>query len=276
MVGHYLSLALRNIARTKLYAAISVVGLAIGFGAATLIGLYVDDELSYDRWLPNSERIYQVSAGLSNGLIAGVAPSDLGPWLESDYAQFAVVTRLFRDQAFFVPSDRLDFKSNEPLVWADANVFDVFRFPVVSGRLDGALAQPDSVVVSRRIAAKYFGDAGKAVGKTLLYNGQQPMIVTAVIEDLPSNTHLGTIGIIGAGHAPYSPSALQDRTPLQVFGGKLWNSATYVLLKPNEPIAPIRASIATLIDRHAPAVAGGNKKASEVWALIVRPIRALH
>ncbi|HVS22713.1 MAG TPA: FtsX-like permease family protein, partial [Gammaproteobacteria bacterium] len=115
-----------------------------------------------------------------------------------------------------------------------------------------------------------------AVGKTLLYNGQQPMIVTAVIEDLPSNTHLGTMGIIGAAHAPYSPSALQDRTPIQVFGGKLWNSATYVLLKPNEPIAPIRASIATLIDRHAPAVAGGNKKASEVWALIVRPIRTLH
>ena len=61
MLRHYLALALRNITRTKLYAAISVTGLAIGFGAATLIGLYVHDELTYDRWIPNYERIYQVS-----------------------------------------------------------------------------------------------------------------------------------------------------------------------------------------------------------------------
>ena len=57
MLRHYLALALRNTARTKLYAAISVIGLAIGFGAATLIGLYVHDELSYERFIPNYERI---------------------------------------------------------------------------------------------------------------------------------------------------------------------------------------------------------------------------
>jgi len=60
MLRHYVALALRNVARTKLYAAISVVGLAIGFGAAALIGLYVHDELTYDGWLPNHERIFQV------------------------------------------------------------------------------------------------------------------------------------------------------------------------------------------------------------------------
>jgi putative ABC transport system permease protein len=61
-----------------------------------------------------------------------------------------------------------------------------------------------------------------------------------------------------------------------VFGGKLWGSRTYALLKPNEPAAPIRESLATLIDRHAPTVLSGTKKASEVWPLVMRPIRAIH
>src|SRR5262245_18653621 len=105
MLRHYLALAVRNIARTKLYAAISVIGLSVGFAAATLIGLYVHDELTFDRWLPNHERIYQVSAALSTGVPSGVGPSDLGQWVASDFPQFEQVTRLLRDQAFLVPSD---------------------------------------------------------------------------------------------------------------------------------------------------------------------------
>ncbi len=277
MLRHYVALALRNVARAKLYAAISVVGLAVGFGAATLIGLYVHDEVTYDRWLPNHDRIFQVSASASTGAPSGVGPSDLGKWLESDYPQLEHVTRLFRDyQAFFVPSDRTDFKANEPIVWVDANVFGVFRFPVVAGSLDGALDKPDSLVLSRRTAEKYFGKAESAVGKTLLWNGQQPMVVTAVIAPLPSNTHLGTIDVLAAAHAPYSPTALQDRTPITIFGGKLWNSATYLLLKPNERIEPLRESLATLIDRHAPTSVDAARKPSQIWALTARPITAIH
>ena len=276
MLRHYIALALRNVARAKLYAAISVVGLAIGFGAAALIGLYVHDELTYDRWLPNHERIFQVSAALSTGVPSGVGPSDLGKWVEEEYPQLEYVTRLFRDQGYFVPTDRTDFKSNEVIHWADASVFGVFQFPVVAGSLDGALDKPDSLVLSRRTAAKYFGKAESAVGKTLLLNGQQPMVVTAVIAPLPSNTHLGTIDVLAAAHAPYSPTALQDRTPITIFGGKLWNSATYFLLKPNERIEPLRESVKTLIDRHAPTSVDARRKPSEIWALTVRPIGAIH
>jgi putative ABC transport system permease protein len=238
MIGQYLSLALRNVARTKLYAAISVTGLAIGFAAATLIGLHIHDELNYERWLPNSERIYQVSAGALLGRATGVAPSDLAIWLKSDYPQFEAVTRLYRDQRFFfADGEHPERKFNEAIVWADASTFDVFRFPVAAGSLDGALARPDSLVLTRKVAEKYFHEAGAAVSKTLLFNGEQPMTVTAVIEDLPSSTHLDYITALAAAHAEFSPLAEQDRTPLVVFGAKVWNSATYVLLKPGEPIA---------------------------------------
>src|SRR5262249_57380562 len=123
------------------------------------------------------------------------------------------------------------------------------------------LDRPDSLVLNRRTAQKYFGKAESAIGRTLLYNGMEPMIVTAVIADLPSRTHLNPLTVIAAGHAPFSAAALQDRTPITGFSAKLWNSRTYVLLKPNEPIAPIRESLQTLIDRHAPTLLGGNRQA---------------
>ncbi len=274
MLRHYLATALRNVARTKLYAAISIVGLAIGFAAATLIGLYVHDELSYDRWLPNHERIYEVSAGGTDGRLSDVAPSDLGNWLVSDYPQLAAVTRLFIDPAFLADGEKPDRKFNEIIVWADRSTFDVFDFPVVAGTLQGALDRPDSLVLTRTIAKKYFGSAAAAVGKTLLYKADHPMIVTAVIENLPSSTSLSFVGILAAAQAPFSPTAEQDQAPITVFGAKLWNSHTYVLLKPGEPIAPIRESISTLLDRHVPLA--GARKASEVWRLGVRPLAALH
>ncbi|HET8697438.1 MAG TPA: ABC transporter permease, partial [Gammaproteobacteria bacterium] len=276
MLRHYLAVALRNTAHTKVYTAISVAGLAIAFGAAALIGLYVNDELTFERWLPNHDRIYQISTVQANGVTSGVVPSDVGQWLANDYPELEAVTRLFRATAFFAPSDRPNRSSNELITWADANVFDVFHFPVAAGSLDGALAQPDSLVLTRRVAEKYFGTAGAAVGKTLLFNGTRPMTVTAVIEDLPSNTHLSYLTVIGAGHAEYSPSAEQDRTPMPITGAKLTNSGTYLLLKPGVRIESIRDGIAAMIDRHWPPVPGTTRKRSELWQLVLRPIRTLH
>jgi hypothetical protein len=84
MLSHYLSLALRHIVRTQLYAAISVTGLAIGFAAAILIGLYVHDELTYERWFPSSERIYRVAPSPQTSGEAAAGPSDIGLWLAND------------------------------------------------------------------------------------------------------------------------------------------------------------------------------------------------
>src|SRR5688572_31267148 len=97
MLRHYLSLALRHVARNRLYALISITGLAIGFGAATLIAVYIHDELTYERWLPNSGRIYRVSPTTAVTGEAGAGPSDIGLWLANDYpGQLEAVTRLFR------------------------------------------------------------------------------------------------------------------------------------------------------------------------------------
>lgn len=271
MLRHTLSHLLRHVARHRVYAAISILGLALGFGAAALIALYIHDELTYERWLPNNDRIYRVSASTAQVGESCCGTSDIGLWLANDYPeQLEAVTRLFPSPRVFLK--RGDVELGEQIVWADANVFDVFRFPVVRGRLDTALERPDGLVLTRTAAKRYFGD-DDPIGQTLLYNGAEPMVVNAVIEDLPSNTHL-TINVLASARASFSPAAEQDRNPMVTFGGKRWGSQTYFLLKQNEPLAPLRESIRTLYDRHAPLE--GQQKASDVWPLVTRPIGSIH
>ena len=143
MIGHYLHLAARNIPRAGPFVFISIVGLAIGLGAALLIGLYVYDELSYERWLPNSDRIYLISVRSPDGGMTDRGPSDIGRWIAADYPQFEAVTRLQPNAGFFKRDEHV---FNEEIVWADSNVFDVLRFPVVAGTLEGAMPANVSLI----------------------------------------------------------------------------------------------------------------------------------
>ncbi len=270
MIGHYLHLAARSVPRAGPFVLISIVGLAIGLGAALLIGLYVHDELSYERWLPGSDRVYLISVRYPDGRMTDGSPSDLGHWITSDFPQFEAVTRLWRQQSFFKRDER-DF--SETFMWADSSVFDVLHFPVVAGTLEGALDEPETLVLTRRLAEKYFSRPDP-IGETLLFEGKRPMKVTAVIENPPSNTNL-TIDLLVAGHSTDSPIVDQDARPMTVVGSKSWNFRTYGLLKRGESIEPLRESIRTLADRHSELAAGG-QAASEVWPLIVRPIRTVH
>jgi len=270
MIGHYLHLAVRNVPRAGPFVLISIVGLAIGLGAALLIGLYVNDELSYEHWLPNSDRVYLISVRSPDGSMTDRSPSDVGRWVAADYPQFEVVTRLQPNGGYFKREERA---FSENIVWADANVFDVLRFPVVAGKLEGALVEPNTLVLTRRLAEKYFGRPDP-IGETLLFNGERPMKVTAVIENLPSNTHL-FIDVLAAGTSSDSPITEQDAKPMTVVGAKSWMFQTYGLLKRGESIQPLREGIRTLPDRHSQGAAGG-QAASEVWPLIVRQIRAVH
>ena len=152
MLRHYLSLALRQIARNRLYALISITGLAIGFGAAILVMFYVHDELTYEHWLVNNDRIYCVGPSTDASGEADAGPSDIGLWLANDYPeQLEAVTRLFRGGGLV---KRGDVERREQILWADANVFDVFQYPIVSGSLEGALDRPDGLVLTRAAATR--------------------------------------------------------------------------------------------------------------------------
>ncbi len=270
MIGRHLLVTLRGLRRARAYSLISVVGLAIGIGAALLIALYVNDELAYERWLPDSDRVYLISVRSPDGGMTDWGPSDVRDWVVGEFPQFAAVTRLFASDGFFT---RDGHQVSANIVWADPNVSDVLRFPVIAGSLIGALDKPDTLVLTRRAAGRFFGRPDP-LGETLVLDNKHTLTVTAVIEDLPSNTDF-PIEMLAASRSNYSPAVEQEKIPMTVVGAKRWNSRTYGLLKPSESIEPLREAIRTLPDRHSEVAAGG-QKASEVWPLIVRSIRKIH
>ncbi|HET8699362.1 MAG TPA: ABC transporter permease, partial [Gammaproteobacteria bacterium] len=185
MIGLYLRLAARTVPRAGVYVFISVAGLALGIGAALLIALYVDDELGYDRWLPNYDRIYLISVRSPDGSMTDGGPSDVGRWVADEFPQFEAVTRIAPGGGLVKHDGR---EVSESIAWADPNVFRVLELPVVAGALDGALDEPNTIVLTRRLAETYFGRPNP-LGETLVVDDVS-LTVTAVIEDLPTNTSL--------------------------------------------------------------------------------------
>ena len=271
MLHHYVLIAYRNFQYSRIYAVICLAGLVLGLTSASLIGLYIKDELSYERWLPNHQNIYRVGTGVLNGNLRGrTGPSDLGQWLRLDYPQIDIVTRMMSNNEVIRLGDKV---LNEKLIWADANIFQVFRFKAIAGDTSSALDKPDSIVLTQKAARKIFGD-DDAMDQILVSGENHPMSVTAIIEDLPSNTHLN-INIIAPGHATFSIATEQDRNPVQgLFGRKLWATFTYIVLSGDVTPESIEQDMPFMLDRHLPLSEG--RKNSEIYRIQVLPITDIH
>jgi putative ABC transport system permease protein len=193
MFRNYFAAALRNLVRNKFYAGIKVVGLAVGFAATILIGLYVRDFFSFDTWLPNYARTYVLTQTIAH---PGQTPTQyhttpgyFADFLRQDFASVEAAAGL--SIGYDGSLRRGGIEANESIHWADPEIFDLLSLPVIAGELKNALRRPDGIVLTRRLAEKYFGHAD-AVGEVIELDREFPMRVTAVIEDLPSNTQLST------------------------------------------------------------------------------------
>jgi putative ABC transport system permease protein len=203
---------LRNLARNKLHAAISIFGLAMGLCAATLAALLLHSELKYDTFVSDYERVYLAEWTTAP---AGRPPNyklKAPDWVASQMRlRFSEIESIARVSDRTVSVRRGEVQANETIGWGDPNLFEVLGVPVAYGTLDGALKRPDSVVLSRSAARKYFGREN-VVGETLEVDGAHPMQVTAVIEDLPPTTELIRTGIIVSALATTSPYSIFDPT----------------------------------------------------------------
>jgi putative ABC transport system permease protein len=246
MLRNYLAAALRNLARNRLYAGITIAGLAIGFAAAMLIALFVRDEYSYDKFIPDYERVYRISqvVTLSGGKSTDsvYTPTKLAAALRLDFPEMDTVAR-FAIQGFPPEVRRGEISAAEQGVeWADPEFFRLMPMPTLAGDLAHALDAPDSVVINRTIARKYFG-RDRPIGETLLID-KRPMRVTAVIEDLPSNTEVA--GDIFA--SALAPNSVMNDPIYSSWGTN--RVQTYFRLRPGANIAAITARLPSFVKRH--------------------------
>ena len=192
MFQNFYITAIRNFFKYKRYSLINTTGLAIGIASFTFIALYIINELSYDRFHSDHERIYRVS---NRAVINGIPNQEAttgGPMaktLRNDYPEVEKATRLLRSSQLLL--GRGARKINEDnVIYADENFFDVFDFELVQGNAETALTNPRSMVLSESYAKKYFGDS-PALGETLTVEEDTIFYtVTGILQDVPANSHL--------------------------------------------------------------------------------------
>lgn len=191
MIPNYFKVALRNLARHRLYTLINVFGLAIGIAFSILIILFVQQEFSYDSFQRNKDRIFRVmtvSKKPNNEVqVDAFQPMPLIPTLKTEYSDVRYGVRFSTGSSIVKYGDKV---FSETLMFTDPDVFSMFTFHFVSGSPASALSTPDAIVLNETMARKYFGDEG-ALGKRLAVNVRGTMhdlAVTGVIRDLPDNS----------------------------------------------------------------------------------------
>ena len=273
MLRNYLAAAFRNLARNWLYAGITVLGLAAGFAAAILIGLYVRDEYSFERFISGYQYVYRLETDV---LAPGQkpAPSDAAAItaaanLALDFPDVGGVARLARSSRWV---GRDEAKTWERVAWTDPDFFKVLPYPVLAGDPVGALHDPAGLVLTRQMARKYFG-VDAPIGETLLVQAPEgdgplfatphPMRVMAVLEDIPRQTHLEQFKIFASGTAAWSPLTLADQRPSPALG--FW---TYARLPSGVLADRIREGLEAFAARHYPGPLG--------WRFRLEPLKDLH
>ena len=192
MLKHYITIALRNLARHKLFSLINIAGLTVGLACCLLIIQYIRFELSFD-FNVHKDRIYRIANRENSDQpddIGVLTSGPIGPALKAEFAEIDYYTRIqswdnillqYQDQRFF-----------EELHWADTDFFKIFSYPLVKGDIESVLREPYSMVVSERMAEKYFG-GDEPVGKILYLHQDEelyPFTITGVVKNAPVNSSI--------------------------------------------------------------------------------------
>jgi putative ABC transport system permease protein len=191
MFKNYIKTAVRNIRRNKLYSLLNIVGLSIGVACCLMILLYVQNELSYDRFHAKADRIYRVNTiiDLKDRHMNFASTAHVqGPMLKEEFPEIENYVRFnyYGSRRVIQYNDR-SF-TEEKFIWVDNSIFDVFSFKLLKGSPEDALVEPNTVVITEEMAQKYFGKEDP-IGKNLLVHNETLYMVTGVMENIPMNAH---------------------------------------------------------------------------------------
>jgi putative ABC transport system permease protein len=238
MLSHHLRMSFRALGKQRVTSFINIGGLGLGIACFLLIGLFVRDELSYDRHHEHGDDIVRMGLhlfldGTESNYATVAAPVAQG--LKDAFPEVVETVRLQDSSTQIWVGDKVYDEAN--FYWSDPSIFDVFTIPLVAGDPATALTDPGSAVISASTAQKYFGTENP-VGKTFLRNNSQMWTVSGVFEDVPRTSHFKPDLIA---------SNLNDPDALQTSWATQNNFATYVRLRPGTSAEQFSAKLPALI-----------------------------
>jgi putative ABC transport system permease protein len=244
MIKNYIKTAFRSLQKNKGFTAINVLGLALGLATCLLIVFYVVDELSYDKYNVNANRIYRVNEDLKlgdNKVQYAVCMAPLAQTLKYDFPDVENTVRLQNIGGMHITKGTESILEDKAL-FADPSVFDVFTLPVIYGDKKTALSEPNTVVITKAVAKKYFGRLN-VVGENLIIDGnlQKPIKVTAVIENIPEQSHFHADFLVSMASNPDSRSNEWLRS----------NYNTYVLMRKGADYKRLEAQLPQFLRKYS-------------------------
>lgn len=269
-----LTIALRSLFKNRGTTLISLFGLTIGLASCLLIGLYIWNELSFDRYHQNADRIYRVNRQFFTAdgalqLHLGHLAPPFGPLLKNDFPDMQEVVRMVQQTATFRKEDQLF--SEENLFVAEPGIFTLFDIPLVQGDPSTSLNDPFTLLLSESAAEKYF-KGQNPVDQTLIGMGQYTFKITGVFKDFPYNSHFHPDVL--ASFSTMRDSTIYGEENLRTNWGN--NSfTTFIMLPEGYPAKQLEAQFPAFIDKH---MAGyyGQGKSSERTKLDLTALTDIH
>jgi putative ABC transport system permease protein len=267
MLQHYFKTATRMLLKHKVYSLINISGLSIGLACSILILLFVKNELSFDHFHVDKDNIYRVniieeqSGEMTSSAITTGA---VGPSMIEEFPEVKAMVRLSNpDEGFFTWQNKHFFTSL--VSHADSSFFGIFSFKLLSGNPETALAEPNTVVLSRKLAGQIFGERNP-VGEFIRFNNKENLFVTGVAENPPVNSTLQFNALI-------SFSSLYNRPDVFLDWDGGWNYITFVKLLENVNLKTFETKFPDFLEKH---INYKYKPIGITLYLMIQPLKDLH
>lgn len=248
ILKNHLKTAVRISLRSWGYSALNILGLATAFSCFAIIMLYISDEISYDRFHEKSDMIFRVvKQHDGTDINHAKVPSALAPMIDSNTPQVNRVTRILQWNQGQLEYGKKVIQNTKNL-YVDSSFLKIFTFPFMKGNAESALRDPSSIVLTSRMASKFFEETD-AMGQILTFRNQnmtRDYKVTGVIEDIPSQSHFSFDFLLSENSFPHITRARTSWDDNEL------NAHTYIELRPDSNVEEVEENIQELVDAHKP------------------------
>ncbi len=275
MFRNYIIIAIRNLMKHKTFSAINVFGLSIGLAACLLIAAFISNELSYDSYAEHALQLYRIELQINqNGSIVQYPNVDVavGSGIKNAFPEVLASSRITgRNEMFVRNGDKLFKEPN--FTFCDSNFLQMFSIPLAEGDVNTALVSPGSIVITKALAQKYFGDK-PALDKSLMI-GTAPFKITGIIDKIPYNSHF------------HFDAFISMATNYYAIHGNTWSNIgfyTYLLLDKKADLKKLEAKFPELIQKYVAPEAVHDmgislaeaQKVTNTWRFFLMPITDIH
>jgi putative ABC transport system permease protein len=260
MIRNYIKTAWRNLLRNKSYAAINIIGLAIGIAACLLIFLIIQFETSFDNFHSKKDHIYRVGTAFSNPdgvhLNSGT-PLPIAEGLRIDFPQLKQVAAIFRNDGSHYSIGNSSngqpvkkFKEDDAY-YAEPQFFDIFDFGWLAGDKKTALSEPNTVVLTQDEAERFFGNWHDAIGKIIRYENKTDLKVTGILQNTPPNTDFPLKLVISYATMKVKGSNFYGN--LHDWVSTFGDNNCYLILPDNMSVSQFNQNLKSFVKKHKPA-----------------------